>query len=197
MPPCLHGGKDSVAFLRFLLQASHAHAHAVPCIGVGGICYAATVQQCLRKTGCQTSSHTFLTLYNKELHVMIPGDTFLSELAPRQLSSNAGWSSWSITTAISQRAPDPSFVIVVTKLRVGPSRSVASAQSSQSHCLYTLYARAGKQLCTSPVISEGRRIYNDFVPYVVPLLARAGVLLCEPPKTVGKATWAGLRRRLG
>lgn len=35
------------------------------------------------------------------------------------------------------------------------------------------------------------------MPYVVPLLARAGVLLCEPPETVGKAAWAGLGRRLG
>jgi len=93
------------------------------------------------------------------------------------------YSSYSIATA-----PDPSFVIPLLNLRVGPSRSVASAHSSQSHyCLYTLEHVSS----CAPHLSS-RSIHNDMCP-IIPLLARAGVLLCEPPETVGKGCvgWTG------
>jgi hypothetical protein len=141
-----------------------------------------------------------LDVVRQELHVMIPGDTFVSEVAPRylrvMLAGRAGL--LLLLLLLYRNGPRVHHLSLQSQklglvARRGPS--LASGQSGQR--LSLVYARAGKLLCTSPVTLGVRRIYSDYVPYAVPLLARAGVLLCEPPETVGKATWAGLRRRLG
>lgn len=97
-----------------------------------------------------------------------------------------------LRSCISQRSPIhhssplPSHNLGLS--RRGPSRPRAPVQGT---------AAVLDQVSSCTPYLSSRSIHNDLCPMSFPLLARAGALLCEPPETVGKVAWAGLRRRLG
>jgi hypothetical protein len=161
---------------RFFVFCRHPTPSA-PCM------HAASGWSSLRKTGCQP-------IVAHVVHAIIPSDTFVSDPAPYMVVEFAYQPTDShdhCNGAQRQQFVTTTAVRAAVKLGWLRRRSVASAcQYKPTVCR----ARAGVSIRaphTSPVIS--RKIHGDMALSRT-LLARAGVLSCEPPKSVGRLGWS-------